>query len=437
MKVFCFLLLLAALVNAVEYNYGPTNAWKSLVTSGLQPGDILNLAAGTYSVSGRWGATLQGTVSNPIVIRRAPSATGVVNFVRQDTQNIIDISNSYNFRFENIQFSMGSGCPNGCRGIRLGPGNVYNAIFDSLTISKPSASGFNANDAGASYYNITLKNSIIRDTSATGECVYVGCNQDACQFYNSLIDRNYCFNTLATTSSQVGSGIQVKTGSYNNIISNNVVYKTKGVGILLYDDYGRGRNIIEGNIITEAGNHGIQVSAGAIVRNNIVVSATLSCIGLIENQLQSGQVVRNVDIIHNTITGAGEACLRINGNAPTNIKVGNNALFCSGKRVTQGAGALTAGVTYANNIGAGTNAPSTGYTAAVITNAVVNPSGLNFYPKTGGPLIGAGSSAYTTAKDFNTLPRSTTSVTVGAYQYSTASNPGPIPTNSGLKQFPN
>lgn len=39
---------------------------------------------------------------------------------------------------------------------------------------------------------------------------------------------------------------QVKTGSNNVVVRNNVCYNTYGVCALLYDDYNRGQNVIEG-----------------------------------------------------------------------------------------------------------------------------------------------------------------------------------------------
>ena len=42
------------------------------------------------------------------------------------------------------------------------------------------------------------------------------------------------------------TSFQVKPGSYNVVVRNNVCYNTNGVCVLLYDDFNNGQNVIEG-----------------------------------------------------------------------------------------------------------------------------------------------------------------------------------------------
>lgn len=59
---------------------------------------------------------------------------------------------------------------------------------------------------------------------------------------------------------------QIKPGTNNVIVRNNVCYNTYGVCILLYDDYNRGQNIAEGNlVITVRADNGIQVHPDVII----------------------------------------------------------------------------------------------------------------------------------------------------------------------------
>lgn len=46
---------------------------------------------------------------------------------------------------------------------------MSNAIFDSIVIDSPTATGFSANDGGGVYSNITLRNSVIQHTDDTGK----------------------------------------------------------------------------------------------------------------------------------------------------------------------------------------------------------------------------------------------------------------------------
>ncbi len=107
----------------------------------------------------------------------------------------------------------------------------------------------------------------------TGECIYLGCSNDGCRTFNSVVEFNYCHDTHTDGSGSGAAGYQIKTGSYNNIVRHNVCKNTPGVCVLLYDDYDRGVNIVEGNVVLGVQNdNGIQVTSGVIVRfNNVVI----------------------------------------------------------------------------------------------------------------------------------------------------------------------
>jgi hypothetical protein len=86
-----------------------------------------------------------------------------------------------------------------------------------VRIYQTQATAFSANDAGAVYSNLVLRRMEVYDTgSKTGECFYLGCNNDACQVRDSLVELNYCHDT-ATAQEGYGSGIQLKTGSYRTL----------------------------------------------------------------------------------------------------------------------------------------------------------------------------------------------------------------------------
>ena len=54
--------------------------------------------------------------------------------------------------------------------------------------------------------------------------MYLGCNDNTCRITNSLIEGNYIHH-LRSTSSGGNDGIEVKVGSYGNVIRDNVILK--------------------------------------------------------------------------------------------------------------------------------------------------------------------------------------------------------------------
>src|SRR2546426_212276 len=58
-----------------------------------------------------------------------------------------------------------------------------------------------------------------------GEGMYVGCNNATCVASNHLIEGNYIHHTRGTSAGG-NDGIEVKAGSYGNIIRNNVIHDT-------------------------------------------------------------------------------------------------------------------------------------------------------------------------------------------------------------------
>jgi len=269
-------------------------------------------------------------------------------------------------------------------------------------------------------------NEVYNTGSATSECFYVGCQDSGCIFSNGLFEFNYCHDTMSATAGY-GSGIQVKTGSYSNILRNNVFRNTKGPGILMYDDYNRGINTVEGNYIYTTSDNGIQVTAGARVINNIVINAAANGIRGQNNQVMPGSQVRNLFFAFNTVvlrTSTSPALRVDTSSLGSTITISNNAVWSY-----QGAAySITSGATINNNGYYGGSAVGTASVALRdVATEVLNPTAENWYPSTTSRLISAGSrqglsSAVT--QDFNCLSRSQTP-TIGAYEKSSNTNPNP------------
>lgn len=224
-----------------------------------------------------------------------------------------------------------------------------------------------------------------------------------------------------------------------DVIRNNVIRRVAGPCILTYDDFDTGANIIEGNFCDASGDNGVQVSAGAVVRNNIIYNSRLDGVNVANNDVQPGKSNRNVKIIGNTVVTAGGSCIGSRGT--TGHQFSNNALFCSSgaSRSFLSHSLLTPFFSVLSGSASGfwfsngaTSIPS-GQTAQTrllraADSELGNPTGFDFYPKTGSYIIGNGSAIYIDGPDFNANPRQSPP-SLGAYEFTAYSNPGWIITN--------
>jgi hypothetical protein len=431
------LCVLVGFVTATQYDLYPNNTQWTNIVQNLVAGDVVIFHAGSYQLGGSYfQVTLQGNATQPIVLQAASgeSRPFIVQAAGSSAQNIMNVIGSY-FKIDGLGFVGGS------RGLRLGAGVVTNAIFNNLVVANTTGTAISANDGGNDYYNLTFSNNEVYNTnylaSTTGECFYLGCSNDACRIHDSLVIHNYCHDTLGSTSGS-RAGIQIKTGSYNNLISQNVCYNTVGPCVVVYDDYDRGRNVIDGNFALNAGSQDLafQATSGVTITNNIAVNTQYSGIGIILNSIAPGAVViRNISILFNTIYNSlSDACLRLNSipSTPTNIVVANNALYCPNQPSITSASDLSA-VIFANNgiygsiSATGISSWGTFVLSSTPSNVFENIVNYDFYPAQNSSLINAGNGTFFIPYDFNGQPRSPTTPTVGAYEYSTMTNPGCIP----------
>jgi hypothetical protein len=108
--------------------------------------------------------------------------------------------------------------------------------------------------------------------------------------------------------------------------------------------------------------------------------------------------------------------------------IANNALYCEGGTALDLNGGAPAAMVAGNVAVGAQNAPSgvaTGRSAALDLG---DPATGQVYPPDGSPLIGAASAAMAPSDDFNGTARSDGAPDVGAYERTTAKNPGWSPT---------
>ncbi|CAF4643586.1 unnamed protein product [Rotaria socialis] len=253
------------------------------------------------------------------------------------------------------------------RGIRIGPSTTTNAIFDNIYIYNTTGTSFSADDVGNEYVNITLRNSEMTNTNA------LTATPGECVYFG-------CVNHLRSRA-----GFQVKSGSYNVV----------GPCIIIYDDYDRGRNLVDGNLAINArtADLGIQCTSGTTITNNVVINASI-----------------NITISGNTVyMSRSDASLRLNGVTNKNITISNNVLYCAHQLSIKATNDLTGASGY-NNAANGT-----------ISATGIQPDGIL--------AIFSTNRLFQVLYGYNGIGRSMSTLTIGAYKYSTTNNSSVMTTN--------
>lgn len=406
-------LLLAALSAppALAVDIAPGGDLRAAIAA-LRPGEELVLAGGSYTFNSGFTVTVVGTQAQPIVMRAKTGERAIIRQTDQINHNIIQISGSRYFVVRGIEFTGGS------HGIRLMDSDFI--TIEDCEIHDTADVALSAN-SGGTYEGLKILRNHIHHTNGTGEGMYLGCNDDACRVANSLIANNYVHHTNGPTIEQ-GDGIELKEGSYGNVIRDNVVHDTNYPGIITYSTSGNGpANVIEGNLIWNSNDVPIQSAADAIIRNNVILD------GPIALQSHQGGSPGNMQIVNNTIITEGNGIEIRNVVGP--ILVANNAVYSqSGTAIRLISGNLGL-VTVAGNVGhGGLEGASSGFVegrglTADLVNAHYGVPPVDVFPKTGSALIGAASTQHLPAIDFNGNSR-TGSNDVGAYRYAASGNPG-------------
>jgi hypothetical protein len=376
---------------------GPTDDLEASAAA-LSPGEELVLRGGTYFFDENVTITANGTAALPVTIR---AKNGERPIIEQATtnHNVVEINGSSHLIVSGIEFTGGS------HGIRLMNSDFI--TIEDCEIQETGDVAISAN-SGGTYEGLKLLRNHIHHTNGTGEGMYLGCNNDGCRVVNSLIEGNYIHHTNRATVAQ-GDGIEIKEGSYGNIVRDNVIHDTFYPGILLYSTVGNGPpNIVEGNIVWNVSDNTIQIAADAVVRNNIVL-------GNVSFQSHQSGSPSNIEFVHNTVISDGSGI--------------ENAVYAQNQAIRLISGDLSQ-VQLFGNVGAGgLSGGSSGYADGngisidMVAGHYAGTPPIDPFPAPGSALIGAGNPTYLTAIDFNGNPRSG-SPDAGAYTFNQNGNPG-------------
>ncbi|MDH3584041.1 MAG: right-handed parallel beta-helix repeat-containing protein [Phycisphaerae bacterium] len=384
---------LAPSAEAKTVELTPKDDWFAVLSGpSLQPGDEIVLAAGTYTDRRRLAIGHRGSPRRPVTIRAATGARVV--FKRPDArQNTINMEGCQFLVLKGIEITGGSA------GIRISGKAGHRPRFitlENLHIHHVGGVAVTANHPGEIYESLTFRGNHIHHTGGHGEGFYLGSNNAADgstngYIFNSVVENNYIHHLTGSTVSQ-GDGIELKDGSYNNIVRDNVIHDTNYPGIIVYGTDGKAPNVLERNVIWNTGDNGIQAAADAVIRNNIIYDTRGD--GLHCRNHQSA-VVGRLKILHNTILSRSAIRIVAPKKLSGPVLVAGNAAGGSLRLPP------VPGVKYVANL--------TGIT--------------ELYPGAGSKCIGAAEPAYVPSDDFNAGPRGP-SMDVGAYRYYAAGNRG-------------
>ncbi len=385
-----------------------------VIANSLDPGDELILRGGTYSQNARRAVTANGTADKPIIIRAAngedPLLTRPAD--NRDRYNNIEFVDCSHLVIRGLRFRGGS---SGVRFIR-----GHHITFEDCEIAETGNNALTMNSGDCDSFIIRRNHihhtglSTSRETE--GEGMYIGCHSGSCITTNTLVEGNYIHHTRGTSSGG-NDGIEIKFGSYGNVVSDNVIHDTnigrQYPGIFVYGG-GKGINIVEGNVIWNAG-EGIQVVSDAIIRNNIIFNCSMT--GITAAPHAAVRHVRNTKIVNNTIVNNPKGIV-IRWDKASDMVLANNAIYCPGAIAVDVSG-IGNGTFHANFIeGRLTGATIDGsrfHDGGILPEVFADPAGNNYWLVPESVLIGKADSDFAPALDFNHSPRKAP-FDVGAYE---------------------
>lgn len=361
----------------------------------LQPGQILEIGSGTYSINRWFNLVLQGRADAPIWIAAAGGASPVLTRPN-NAQNVMNVgsgSHTGYVCFRGLEFTGGDDL------IKLY--DCSNVWIDQCLIHDGDGVGIAANSADTSYLYIT-RNEIYNPGGAddTSEGMYLGANNSAHRMTHSIVALNYVHDCGGTQ----GDGIEVKQGSYNNWIVENLVHDTHYPCILVYGTDGLGINMIERNTIYNSSDNTMQVQGEAIVRNNLIMAGGTA----FASQDHQGESV-NLAVVHNTIVNTGRAANLSSWNGRPGMVFANNVVYsrdAESIRFPNGSTSVvvTGNVVFGSVSGAG-GGYVTGNGLSDFVDVTWDAVSGDATPSAGSAIIGQGDPVYVLSEDITGAQR--------------------------------
>lgn len=370
--------------------------------AGLVPGDHLQIGAGSYDLgTSVFDITVSGTAQAPIVI----DGQGQVKMTRPDaSQNGLIIGSGSPVSYVALK---GIEIEGSSIGIRVY--NCSNLWLDSLHIHDTDDAALTTNTTDTEYIYITRNE--IHDTNGFGEGMYLGANNGAVIMRYSVVALNHVYNT----GGQQGDGIELKQGSYGNLIAENLVHDCNYPCILVYGTDGEEVNIIEKNILYNSNDNVMQVQGEAIVRNNLMINGNTA----FHSHDHQGQTT-NLQVIHNTIINSGMACRLNSWSGREGMVFANNAVYSESADAIRLSGdgdgvAVSGNVVFGSLVGISSGTVA-GQGLADFVNLTFDAAQRDAKPSDSSALLGAADEAHATEDDLEGSPRSAP-IDAGSYEH--------------------
>jgi hypothetical protein len=277
----------------------------------LKPGDLLEIGAGTYSVNRLWDVTVSGTPEAPLWIAAAKDARVVIT--RPDSrQNVMNLGQSKAVQFLCLR---GLEITGGGHGMRIG--RAHDVWIDQCHIHHTGDVCLSANSGNTA--RLYLTRNTLHHGGGTAEGMYLGGNHGDVIMSESVIAQNHVYECRG----EQGDGIEVKQGSWGNLIAENIVHDCRYPCITVYGTAGKPQNVIERNICYRSDDSVMQVQGEAIVRNNLLVNGESAAFASTDHQ---GKTI-NLQVIHNTLVSTGHAFRGGSWNARREMLLANNVIY--------------------------------------------------------------------------------------------------------------
>lgn len=277
----------------------------------LAPGDRLEIAAGTYRVDRLWDIRASGTAEAPVWIVAAEGAQVVITR-SDDRQNVVNVAQGGPVSYLCLR---GLEITGGSHGLRLG--QCEEVWVDQCHIHHNGGPNLTANSEDSRKLFLTRNH--LHHGGGHGEGMYLGGNDASVIMSESIVALNHVHDCGGSQ----GDGIEVKQGSWGNLIAENHVHDTQYPCITVYGTGGKAVNVIERNRCYRSGDHVMQVQGEAIVRNNLLISAKGSGFHSTDHQ---GKTTR-LEVIHNTIVNTGHAFSGGSWNGREGMVLANNLIY--------------------------------------------------------------------------------------------------------------
>ncbi len=312
--------------------------------SALLPGDRLEVCSGAYRVDAFWDIRVSGRAEAPISIVAAEGAQVVIT--RSDArQNVLNLGQGgpvQHLLLKGLEITGGS------HGLRLG--QCSNVWIDRCHIHDTGDVCLSANSADTSRLHLTRNH--LHHGGGTAEGMYLGGNNATHIMSESVIALNHVHDCRG----EQGDGIEIKQGSWGNLLAENDIHDCNYPCITVYGTGGRARNVIERNVCYRSEDNVMQVQGEAIVRDNLLINGKGAGFSSTDHQ---GKTL-GLEFIHNTVVNTGHAFRGGSWNGRAGMVLANNILY------SRDASAVLfpnghEGVTIAGNVTRG-DAPKTGCT---------------------------------------------------------------------------